>query len=686
MVDKLKLQFHDNRGVNSIMDAQLPPRPAFKRRTYLLGGERLEMYTRDPIEVLKELYGRPDFARHLIFAPEKHFLIEGDEEERAYSDMHTGTWWWWMQVRPLYSFFSNYSDSEVQKKLELKRPGATIVPLIISSDKTQLTLFRNRSAYPVYLTIGNIPKELRRKTSLQGMVLLGYLPVTSLKGIKNDDIRRRAQANLFHRCMADMLAPLKAKTKKGVVLTSGDGARRRCHPILAAYVGDYPEQVLVAGVKSGQCPKGILDPSLFGTELPCPLRDNKVAIAALNLQDDADATAPEFVEACQAAGVKPIDPFWRDWPYADINQALTPDILHQLYQGVVKHLIKWLRHVYGDKAIDDRFKCLPANQQLRHFQKGISGLSRVTGSEHQDICRVLLGVIADLPLPNAQNGRPVCVVKATRALLDFVYLAQAPEASESLLTDLSKALETFHANKHIFVTLGAREHFNFPKMHALMHYVDSIRLFGTADNYNTSYSERLHIDYAKMAWRATNRKDEYPQMTVWLQRREQIRAHQAYVDWRLRDPDDPADEHPRIRLPRAPKLKRKVANYPNVPALSFAKAEKRYGAVDFERVLKEHVLKLQDPEDTDQHIARLAETYTLPFRNVSAYHRLKFWHPDALERDGEFVAELPDCVMARPRYRDTQKRRVHGQFSTALVNEFEEGEHIGHEGALISLF
>ena len=74
-------------------------------------------------------------------------------------------------------------------KIERKLPGATIVPLIISSDKTQLTLFRNRSAYPVYLTIGNIPKELRRKTSLQGMVLLGYLPVTSLKGIKNDDIR-----------------------------------------------------------------------------------------------------------------------------------------------------------------------------------------------------------------------------------------------------------------------------------------------------------------------------------------------------------------------------------------------------------------------------------------------------------------------------------------------------------------
>ena len=68
-----------------------------------------------------------------------------------------------------------------QKELEEEKPGATIVPLIISSDKTQLTDFRNTAAYPVYLTIGNIPKETRRKANLQGQVLVGYLPIASLK-------------------------------------------------------------------------------------------------------------------------------------------------------------------------------------------------------------------------------------------------------------------------------------------------------------------------------------------------------------------------------------------------------------------------------------------------------------------------------------------------------------------------
>ncbi|VDC04414.1 unnamed protein product, partial [Peniophora sp. CBMAI 1063] len=161
--DRLGLQFSSTRALNAIMDNKLPSRPNFKRRTYALGGEQLDIYMRDSLEVLCELYGRPDFASHLIFVLEKHFVLMGDEEDRAYLDMHTGTWWWYIQTR-----------------IELKCPGATIIPLIISSDKTQLTLFRNRSAYPVYFTISNIPKELHRKPSLQGMVLLGYLPVTSL--------------------------------------------------------------------------------------------------------------------------------------------------------------------------------------------------------------------------------------------------------------------------------------------------------------------------------------------------------------------------------------------------------------------------------------------------------------------------------------------------------------------------
>lgn len=37
-------------------------------------------------------------------------------------------------------------------------------------------------------------------------------------------------------------------------MTSGDGVVQRCHPIFATFVGDYPEQILVGVLKTGQCP------------------------------------------------------------------------------------------------------------------------------------------------------------------------------------------------------------------------------------------------------------------------------------------------------------------------------------------------------------------------------------------------------------------------------------------------
>ena len=90
---------------------------------------------------------------------------------------------------------------KLQTTLETIRPGATVLPVILSSDKTQLTLFRGKMAYPVYLTIGNIPKEIRRKPSRQAQLLIAYIPTTKFEGITNKTGRRRTLANLYHGCM-----------------------------------------------------------------------------------------------------------------------------------------------------------------------------------------------------------------------------------------------------------------------------------------------------------------------------------------------------------------------------------------------------------------------------------------------------------------------------------------------------
>lgn len=272
--------------------------------------------------------------------------------------------------------------------------------MLISSDKTQVTLFGNKSVYPVYATIGNLPKDLRRKPSRQSHILIGYLPTTRLNHITNKASRRRMLANLFHSCMARILSPLKSAGKTGVHMTCGNGNTRRTHPLFACFVGDYPEQVLACGCKTGECPKCDVPHDELG-EFPngYDFRDLGRVLDALSMFDRGPT---EFTAACSEAGIKPIPhPFWEDLPYADIYLAITPDILHQLYQGVIKHVVAWIIAAFGDKEIDARCRRFPPNHNIRIFSKGISSLSRVTGKEHADMCRVLLGLVIDLHLPGS---------------------------------------------------------------------------------------------------------------------------------------------------------------------------------------------------------------------------------------------------------------------------------------------
>ena len=307
-----------------------------------------------------------------------------------------------------------------QTEIERTNPGATIVPIIISSDKMQLTQFGNKSAYPVYMTLCNLPKDIRCNPSRRGQILLAYLPTTRLLHISNKAAWRRMLANLFHACLAHILEPLVELGHAGLPLASGDGVVRRGHLILAVYVGDYPEQVLVTGCKTGECPKCRIPHAEVGEtcDTSRPLRNLRKVLDALDALDQGPRA---FKNACQEAGIKPLaEPFWAKLPYTNIFYAITPDILHQLYQGVVKHVLAWLQEAFGNDEIDARCHRLPPNHHLRHFAKGLSSLSRVTGKEHQDICRILLGLIVGLPLPNGAS--PACLVRATRAILDFLYI------------------------------------------------------------------------------------------------------------------------------------------------------------------------------------------------------------------------------------------------------------------------
>jgi len=147
------------------------------------------------------------------------------------------------------------------------------------------------------------------------------------------------------------------------------------------------------------------------------------------------------------------------------------------------------------------------------------------------MCWILLGLVIDAPLLNGLSN--IRLVVAVHALLDFLYLMQLSVHSDDTLDLLEDALKRFHDNKTIFLDLSIRENFNLPKLHFANHYVEMIKCYGTTDNVNTQYTERLHIDFAKDAYNATNHKDEFTQMTLWLKRKEKILHYNQFIQWQL---------------------------------------------------------------------------------------------------------------------------------------------------------
>jgi len=214
-----------------------------------------------------------------------------------------------------------------------------------------LTIFGSKIGYPVYITIGNVLKDIRRKPLHCAQILVAYIPTSKLEGL-GKTAHRRAQANLFHSCLQLVLGPITLYGKTGVAMVGGDGVWRRCHPIFTCFVGDYPEQALATCTYYGCCLKCLVSPDQLGECCSFPPWDHREAVGIYSL---ADGGVHQFHAACHEGGLKPVfHPFWAMFPLVDIYLSITPDILHQLLQGVMKHLISWVTSpgVFGPAEID----------------------------------------------------------------------------------------------------------------------------------------------------------------------------------------------------------------------------------------------------------------------------------------------------------------------------------------------
>ena len=83
--------------------------------------------------------------------------------------------------------------------------------------------------------------------------------MTLLQGgrIKATDEYRLFVKELYHTALAQILSPLLPAMTVPHVMQCPDGHYRRAIFELGPFIADYPEQVCLAGIVSGWCPKSV---------------------------------------------------------------------------------------------------------------------------------------------------------------------------------------------------------------------------------------------------------------------------------------------------------------------------------------------------------------------------------------------------------------------------------------------
>jgi hypothetical protein len=113
--------------------------------------------------------------------------------------------------------------------------------------------------------------------------------------------------------------------------------------------------------------------------------------------------------------------------------------------------------------------------------------------------------------------------------IECYHLIRRHDFDDKSLVDLQLASDAFFRDVSIFQTLGVRKHMRLPRQHALHHYVDLIKLFGSPMGHDTAITENKH-KAVKEAYRRSNRNQPMGQMLTMTQRLDKLAALRTHLE------------------------------------------------------------------------------------------------------------------------------------------------------------
>lgn len=418
--------------------------------------------------------------------------------------------------------------------------GESILFVILSSDKTGLTTMSgDKSAHCVYMSCGNIRQDVRGKASARAWMLVGYIPLPKWKD-ENSDIQSILNHRLYHLCMAIFCKHMAEHSHKPKEAPDCYGMLRNWRLILLAFVADRPEQLMIACRDGKSSPYSIATSKTFGEPELQPLVRRRDTLSAIRQLKDTVECMTDLKEVkreslkLQINGV--LEPFWKQWKFADPCNFLVPDALHQWHKFTKDHIIKWLKKILGERELNRRSSILQPQVGRRHFKNGFTHFKQSTCRETRDIERLIIAII------EGADGVSAEVMMGFRGFMDFVYCAQYESHSDGpngTLAYMVAGLEMFHKHKDAIAALGVRRgkytnnRFDtIPKLETFLHVRRFVRLCGSVMQYTSDQTEAMH-KISKELFRFTNMKGYLAQICNAIDRREKRRLFNMLLEWQF---------------------------------------------------------------------------------------------------------------------------------------------------------
>ena len=126
------------------------------------------------------------------------------------------------------------------------------------SDQTHLTnLSGDKKAWPVYISIGNVPSTRCNRPGSPPFLPVALLPVPPklASTSSTNKLQRPINADTLQGVFQLIFEPVKARALKGVPIDCADSKIRKCFTIMSGWIADYMDNVLLHKIKLNAWPK-----------------------------------------------------------------------------------------------------------------------------------------------------------------------------------------------------------------------------------------------------------------------------------------------------------------------------------------------------------------------------------------------------------------------------------------------